>query len=385
MNRGSDLLLTRLFAVLLCLAGAASCGDPAVRVDPAARADPTVRAGELRPRASWSWLLRAEQVNAEKLAEASSNGATAIVLALEGGSDDAARREEAAALSVEKAGLEVRYWIEVGRSPDLALAHPEWMASLQGHTEWRRLFKDPPTAGDGEVVKCFPWVPILYQEAFGAHLDRVRKLLDKKPRAKVLFLNDLQAAPSACGCGNILCRWTTDYGPVQTATPAGPDAAARFVAAVKELAPGVEVVPVWTTECEAHDAKSDGACAGVGCYEGLCWKEWMKQFAPLEAVADRLAVLAPFEAFGRDLPLYGSRAGWVSVAVGSLRVQPERHGGKLVDAGRVIAVVQGWNLGAEDVQAQLAKARDAGTAAQVVALFPIDQSWEPRVVKVLKR
>ena len=37
------------------------------------------------------------------------------------------------------------------------------------------------------------------------------------------FLNDLQAAPSACGCGNTFCRWTPDYGPIRTATELPPE------------------------------------------------------------------------------------------------------------------------------------------------------------------
>src|SRR5688572_640595 len=50
----------------------------------------------------------------------------------------------AAVERVKKAGLGVYYWIEVGRNPAMADAHPQWMASLQGHPEWRRHFPKTP-------------------------------------------------------------------------------------------------------------------------------------------------------------------------------------------------------------------------------------------------
>ena len=58
------------------------------------------------------------------------------------------------------------------------------------------------TPADDEVVKTYPWVPVLSREGFDAQLARVRKLLDGLPRPAGVFLNDLQAAPSACGCGH---------------------------------------------------------------------------------------------------------------------------------------------------------------------------------------
>ena len=38
-------------------------------------------------------------------------------------------------------GLACDYWIEVARCETLARSHPELMASLQGHPEWRRFFE----------------------------------------------------------------------------------------------------------------------------------------------------------------------------------------------------------------------------------------------------
>jgi len=190
------------------------------------------------------------------------------------------------------------------------------------------------------VVKNYPWVPVRYQEAFQAHLHRVRLLLKDKPPAKGIFLNDLQGAPSACGCGNPLCRWTSDYGPIVTATRLPADAAARFVAEVGRVAPQPEIIPVWTTECEEHD--QEGLCAGVGCFRGLCWKEYAGQLLPLARGAQRLAVLLPYRALQRDLARYGSTAGWITYAIDSFALLPPQREATAVAPHRLITVLQGW-------------------------------------------
>ena len=159
----------------------------------------------------------------------------AVVLALDGAN---AAKEREAARAIEAAGFDLYYWIEIGRNPALADAHPEWMASLEvHHAEWRRLFPKFPKTKEGEVVKNYPWVPVLYKETFPVHLERVKKLLADKPTPWLeSSSNDLQGPPSSCGCGHHLCRWATDYGPVEkaTATRLPKDAAAKFVTEVKK-------------------------------------------------------------------------------------------------------------------------------------------------------
>jgi hypothetical protein len=295
--------------------------------------------------------------------------------------DDADKDREAAAALAARGG-QVYYWIEVSRCPALADAHPEWMASLQTHPEWRRRFKGFPELKEGEVAKCYPWVPILYEESFAAHRDRIRSMLSRLPAPAGIFLNGLQAAPSACGCGNDLCRWVADYGPVKTATPLGDDAAARFVRAVKALAPGVPVVPVWVPECEEHDTAPDGACAGVPCFTGACWKEWTAQLGHVARESETIAVLLTYKALRRDLPAYAQPAGWVKAGLESFQTMPPQRGGEAVPAKRLIAVIQGWDVSEEERGAQLDRAIEAGAAAVVGAGAPIDQSWEPRVHRV---
>jgi hypothetical protein len=253
------------------------------------------------------------------------------------------------------------------------------MASLQGHPEWRRFFPKCPLPADDEVVKTYPWVPVLSREGFDAQLARVRKLLDGLPRPAGVFLNDLQAAPSACGCGHPLCRWTSDYGPKRTTKPLDPDAAAQFVIEVAQATGVPRVIPVWTTECEAHDKHE--LCAGVGCFEGLCWKEFSQQLTPLAERTESLALLLPFRAFDRDLPHYGERAGWIAEAVELMQTQPTRHRGKPVPPDRLITVLQGWDVTRREIMAQIAQTRLAGAAGYVISHVTIEQSWEPRIVK----
>lgn len=271
------------------------------------------------------------------------------------------------------------YWIEVARCPMLADKRPELMASLQGHPEWRRFSPQSPEPRDDEVVKTYPWVPIMSREGFDAQFARVTKLLDGLPAPDGLFLNDLQGAPSACGCGHPLCRWTTDYGPKRSTAKLDPDAAAQFVNAVAKTTRAPQVIPVWTTECEAHDKTT--LCAGVGCYEGLCWKEFTKQLTPLAERSEPIALLLPFRTFERDLPIYLDRAGWIREALEMMQTQPARHRGRPVPPQRLIAVLQGWDVTHREVLAQIAQVQLAGASGFIVSHVPIDQSWEPRIMK----
>ncbi len=338
-------------------------------------AEPSPRVGRLR-----AALLTAEMATSDRLVECRQAGQATIVLVLD--NDSAAGRTAlaAAAKRVGDAGLVLDYWIEIGRCPDLADVHPAWMASLQGHQEWRRMHKDFPQPKASEVVKNYPWVPVLYRESFDAQLARVKRLLAERPAFHNLWLNDLQGPPSACGCGNPVCRWTADYGPIKTATPLGDDAAAKFVAAVGKLVKsGTRVVPVWTTECEEHDVAKDALCAGVGCYKGICWKAYTRQLMPLADEAPLVGVLGLYKSFGQNTPYYKEPAGWVRAAVSGFQRMPGQHGGRAIEPERLLMVVQGFDVSADELAAPIRQAEEAGAAGIVVAYAKIDQSWQPRM------
>ena len=223
--------------------------------------------------------------------------------------DDAAKRRwKPMAEAVERAGMTLWPWIEVARNPAMADAHPEWMAAIGGHhDDWRRRFPDAPAAKRGEVIKAWPWVPIGYAPAFDAHRQRLKLLLGDLPGSWAgVFLNDLQAGPSSCGCGNDQCRWALDYGSPPTAarTP-GDDAAAKIVAELSAGHPGKVIIPVWVTECELvdlPDAKDGtGLCGRVRCAANDCWPRYARNWNPLLKATDGPIALGVWpETFRRD-------------------------------------------------------------------------------------
>ncbi len=139
------------------------------------------------------------------------------------------------------------------------------MATPGGHhDDWRRRFPDAPSRRPGEVIKAWPWVPIGYAPAFDAHRSRMKALLAELPGDwPVAFVNDLQAGPSSCGCGNDQCRWALDYGSAATTTKTpGDDAAARLISEVRAAYPAKTIIPVWVTECETIDLPGKRAVRG---------------------------------------------------------------------------------------------------------------------------
>lgn len=315
-------------------------------------------------------LLSVEELDGDWLSQAGVEHA-AVVLRLTG---DSALDLAAAKKAVSFEGHELDYWIEIARCPELADAHPEWMASLQGHGEWRRLFPAAATPGPDEVVKNYPWVPIAYAEAFEAQLARVTRVLAGLPKPRRIYLNDLQGAPSACGCGNDACRWTSDYGPRISATKLGPDAAARFVQAVGKLAPDSQIVPVWMTECQQADA----ACAGVACYGGKCWEAWTEQLMPLERVAPLIAVLEQPDTHSPGA-VRDDRDQGCACFLRSFSEEPARHGGRPISASRLISVCRCFIMPTEG-SAKRGSDFEHEWGRLLIAASPIDQSWQPRLV-----
>src|SRR5688572_5453769 len=155
---------------------------------------------------------------------------------------------KAAAARVREGGLKLGFWFEVARQPALAEAFPDLLASLRSGAPWTRRFENAPADDSTHVIKCWPWLPATSLETLVLHQAWICPLAKQLPLADFVFLNDLQGGPSACGCGNLQCRWISDYGEKQTSTPTGPDAAARLVESVRTAFLRPEIVPVWTSE-----------------------------------------------------------------------------------------------------------------------------------------
>ncbi len=336
---------------------------------------PPVDAGEPGPPVR-GVFARPERLSPEFLADWRTRGATAVVVPLDEGTKG---RWKDIADRVERAGMSLWPWVEVARNPALARAHPEWMAATGGHhDDWRKRFPGAPRALAGEVIKAWPWVPIGYAPAFAAHRERLKTLLADLPgRWAGVFLNDLQAGPSSCGCGNDQCRWALDYGTPSTSerTP-GADAAARLVAEVAARHPGRTVVPVWVTECELADLPGvkdgTGLCGGVKCARGDCWPRYVRSWNPLvKATRGPIAVALWPETFRRE------PVSWIESALHLFQNPPE--GGTPLPSERAVAVIQAWGT-PEPAADRLLKRVEPLARGWVLMLDPVEQSWEPRTV-----
>jgi hypothetical protein len=329
-----------------------------------------------RQRPPWRGILaRPERVTPEFLATWKSRGVTAVVVPLD---ETSKRGWRELSTQVERAGLTLWPWIEVARNPAMADAHPTWMAAIGAHhDDWRRRFPDAPKTAPDTVIKAWPWVPLGYAEPLQAHRDRLRALLDDLPGAwGGVLLNDLQAGPSSCGCGNDQCRWALDYGAPATAVRAPEGAAAQLVAELQERLPGKTVVPVWVTECETidlpHAPGGTGYCGTVGCATGTCWPSYARDWNRLLDVAQGPVAVALWTgAFRRD------RDRWPETALALFREAPADA--RPIGPDRAVAVLQAWEMPSEAIDA-LRQRIDQTGSGWLLVLDPIDQSWQPRAV-----
>ncbi len=348
------------------------------------------KAGALADHSVEMVLVTPDKITTENLGAWRTEGFTAIVALLD--ERHPAVLYQSAASAARDARIDLYYWIEVARNSALADAHPRWMASLGMHNDWQKRFPTVAPPKKGEVAKAYPWVPIGYAEAFKAHLDRIATLLATVPGQYTgLLLNDLQGGPAACGCGNLQCRWAIDYGVPATATPHSvDDAAARFVAKVRELAPGKLIVPIWMTECEELDLPADktpggrstGLCGSVACAQGTCPKAFRSQWTALvNSHRGPFGLLTTQEACQRDPAFYSSPTGWIPAAVNYLDRTSVSNDGRGVPHDRLWLVVQGTAIRTEDELAARAEARQLGPETIVAARVTLDQSYQPRIIK----
>ena len=64
---------------------------------------------------------------------------------------------------------------------------------------------------------------------------------------------------------------------------------------------------------------------------------------------------------------------------------PPTRGGKAVPVSKLIAVLQGWDVSPNQIQAQIQQATKAGAAGYVVAFDKVEQAWQPRVISLKPR
>ena len=343
----------------------------------------------LGSRAAECVLATPDQVSRQAIENWRAEGFNAVALILDETNTVAIK---GAAAPLANAAMPFHYWIEVGRNVSFANAHPEWMASAGMHEDWRKNFSKPPQPRTGEVVKAFPWVPINYKEAFAAHIKRVERLLGDAPtNHSGVLLNHLQGGPSSCGCGNLQCRWATDYHVPATGTRVGDDAAAQFVRAVQKLAPNMPIVPVWTTECEHDDLpttrradrRSTGLCGTVGCATGACPKEFANQWESLTRNhRHAVALLALHNDLARTNTTFAHGPAWIPRTLAYLDETLRQEAKTSFPRARTWLVVQGTTRDEESAARKSALA--TGAANVIISRVRLDQSFEPRIVRVTR-
>jgi len=335
-------------------------------------------------------LVTPESVSAQSIRNWKAEGFSGVALLLD---DTNVARMKLGVDHLRAANVPFHYWIEVGRNPRMAEAHPRWMASIGMHDDWQKRFPNVTPAKTGEVTKAFPWVSINYKEAFDAHLARVNQLLDGAPtNYSGVLLNNLQGGPSSCGCGNLQCRWAIDYHVPATGTAVKDGAAARFIHEVETAARARAVIPVWTAECEEEglpprkrtDGKSTGLCGEISCAVGTCPKDFTRQWNNL--INDRTGAVAllalPYQ-FDRTNVAFTHGVKWIEQPVAYLGETLPKNNGTRFPHERLWVVVEGRT--AEEELAGRKAALKTGAANVIVARVRLDQSYEPRIVSTAAR
>ncbi|MBX9791880.1 MAG: DUF3179 domain-containing protein [Pirellulales bacterium] len=332
-------------------------------------------------------LVNPTDVTAEHLAAWRRAGFSAIVTVLDERFAPAAYQQASAV--IEQAGWPQYHWVEVGRCPALADAHPRWMAGLGMHDDWVERFPDARAPRPGEVAKAYPWVPIGYRAAFEAHVARVQQLLERVPTDfRGLLLNDLQAGPSSCGCGNVRCRWALDYHvPATAGEPVGDDAAGRFLQRVGQLAPAKELIPIWTTECDAIDLPGaphgTGLCGQVKCAHTTCPKAFARQWQALVEGHDGAIGLL---ALHRELQQPGGRgqprAAWVASPLEYVEQIGKIAKLEPIARQRLWIVVEDLDLPVAEAKTVRDIVSQQRPAMVVIARVRVDQSFVPRIIPI---
>ncbi len=288
--------------------------------------------------------------------------------------------------SAKPAGARIYVWLDVGRSPKLATEHPEWIAGMGSHEDWRRIHPGAPSPADRERVGVWPWTPIWYRAVLENRRGAILRLLRGRTEGIAgVFLSHVQGAPSACGCGNDQCRWTVDYrtggGPEKlTGSPS-----AALLDQLKADLPGLSWIPVWCTECEEQDLAdagstgvvstgvvSTGHCGGVPCFTGTCWKESTRELeALLRSTDGPIGLLAGEKTFRRKV----EGASWIPAAAASVEKMAIQFSRTPLTSDRLILVVEDEPV-AKSLPADL-RSRVAGV---IVGGDLFDESWEPRII-----
>jgi hypothetical protein len=135
-----------------------------------------------------------------------------------------------------------------------------------------------------------------------------------------------------------------------------------------ERVPAEQTEPNWTTGC----------CGEVDCFI-YCLTRFTEQWNALHQTRNGpTAVLLLHKEFRRSGKKYGSGPNWITHAMRHL----DHKDLKVVPREKLWLVVQGYGVSSEEERSARKTAAQTGAAMVAVARTRIDQSYEPRVVRV---
>jgi hypothetical protein len=312
-------------------------------------------------------LLPVAEVTSDILAHYATHGVNAVVLDLA----EVDHPDFALALTrIRLADHEIYYWVEIGHDREAARDHPDWL-----HRPHKVQFYDEPVVID-------EWVCINNRAVFDYKLAQVTDLAVRAGVEGVrgILLNDVLGAPEGCGCGNALCRlWDGSVGEKISGGEgvmsfgANPVAPRLFAEEVSRRLGGLEAIPIITEECEGGievcgvtDPERTLGYGRMSCRNPCAvdsYRRLIEQLSPLP----RVGLLTLYQTFGRNVPEYGPEAAWIGCVI-------ERYHGH-DPSQTVIAILEGWDVTAEQVEAQVTQAVAGGAGGFVIVKPPIDQTW----------
>ena len=319
----------------------------------------------------------------QPIADLYTNAGAATVYDLDVDDSESSARLASSLAEARAQGKQVYLSIRVGRSPRFAAAHPEWLAGIGSHEDWRAHFPAAPRPETDERIVLYPWASIWYRDALENRRAAIAHLVRGGQGAiRGVFLHDVQGAPAACGCGNDQCRWTVDYRLDGGPRKADSAPAALLVAALAAELPSIEWIPVLVPECGEKDSPGEGStgrCGGVSCFQGLCWKESSRELDDLLRQTSRpIAILVDSRSLERPKGVEAERA-WLIEALDALEKVPQRLGRAGLPRERIILVASEDDRALAERTAELSGPGARRLAGWLVPRTALDESWEPRL------
>ena len=303
-------------------------------------------------------------------------GATAIITPLDAEMDKSAVADFKA--SARSHGLEHGFWIEIGRDPEAAISHPEWLHVPQ-HSDWLSQFP----AWNGPNAAVFPWLPLNNKAVFDYQLAKVASIASMLEPGDSIYLSNVQNPPAGCGCGNLQCR-SWDNSPGEKIAPSPYEHkeiffTSLFLDALAAKLPLMRITPIICPECEqgvvmgtvANPDAQTRYCNSINCSDpcgGYYYPGLVRALGGLE----RVGLLCTYKALRRDIPIYGETAAWVAANIDRY----SEHGA----IRKLLPVLQGWDVSEEERNAQLDFVSKRNVRGYILSLLPLDNSFWPVAV-----